>query len=325
MKICLVAHFKDNPVRGDIGTKNVAYYLAKELSKRHEILQIDVRGINSWRKIKAFKPQIIHLILGPSTLGFIAAKAISLYSPQAKVIMSAPNPSFMPFKRIISFLKPDLILAQSLESEKMFKNLGLRTKFLPNGVDIEKFTPIPNTFKEELRRKYGLDKKFVILHVGPIIKARGVGFLKELQNDENQIVIVGREPKDMDLYKSLKKGGCFVWVKRFVNIEELYALSDCYIFPTPPGNKRASIELPLSVLEAMSSNLPVITTRFGALPRIFDDGDGLFFVEKEEDFYKGLEEVKNGAMEIKTREKILPYSWENIMERLERIYNELLH
>ena len=92
----------------------------------------------------------------------------------------------------------------------------------------------------------------------------------------------------------------------------------------PVINKKACIEMPLSVLEAMACNIPVITTKFGALPRMFGGGDGLFFVEKEEDFYKGLEEVKNGAMEIKTREKILPYSWENIMERLERIYNELL-
>ena len=67
------------------------------------------------------------------------------------------------------------------------------------------------------------------------------------------------------------------------NIEEVYALSDCYVFPTPPMNKINSIEIPLSVLEAMACNLSVITTKFGALPKVFEEGDGLIFVDDGED------------------------------------------
>jgi len=325
MRICLVSHFEDNPAKGDIGTKNVAVYLSKELSKNHEVMKTSVRNVKSWRYVRAFKPQIIHFVLGPSTLGFVIAKTFSLYYHNAKIIMSAPNPSYLPLKGVIPLFKPNLILVQSWESEKMFVDLGLRTRFLPNGVDVERFVPISEDFKKRLRRKYGIDEgRFVVLHVGPIIKGRTIQLLKELQNKETQVIVIGRRaPMEKDLYRLLEKAGCLIWTNRFEHIEDVYALSDCYVFPTSPKNKTKSIELPLSVLEAMSCNLPVITTKFGALPRIFEkDRDGLFFVENEEDIYKFMEILKNGDTEVRTREMILPYSWKNVIGRLEKIYKE---
>ena len=112
-----------------------------------------------------------------------------------------------------------------------------------------------------------------------------------------------------------------IWKKYVENIEEIYALADCYVFPTT--NSIGSIELPLSVLEAMSCNIPVVATRFGALPRVFQEDDGLIFADKEEDFFQGLERIRNGT-EVRNREKVLPYSWRNTALRLEKIYEELL-
>ena len=139
------------------------------------------------------------------------------------------------------------------------------------------------------------------------------------------MIVIGRENESIDkeVVSELQKSGCTVWIKHFPNIEEIYNLSDCYVFPVI--NKKACIEMPLSVLEAMACNLPVISTRFGALPRVFKEDGGLFFVEKDRDIINSLKEIKEGDIEIKTREKILPLSWENITKKLERIYNELLH
>lgn len=324
MRICLIIHSLKNPIEGDIGTKHVGFYLAKELQKYHDLIQIDIKDWNLWKKIRSFRPEIIHFVLCPSTLGLLVAKINAILYKNAKVVVSAPNP-YLTFKKIIRFLKPNLILVQSYESEQMFKNLNIPTEFLPNGVDIKKFTPKSDEIKETLRLKYNIDvDSFVILHVGPIIKSRNIHFLKNLQNKHNQVIITGRFPFEKGLYQSLLKKGCLVWIDHFENIEEIYALSDCYIFPTPPTNKSASIELPLSIMEAMSCNLPVITTKFGALPRIFEYGDGLFFVEKEEDYFKALNKIKKDSIKVKTREKVLPYSWKNITKRLEEIYEELL-
>jgi glycosyltransferase involved in cell wall biosynthesis len=110
------------------------------------------------------------------------------------------------------------------------------------------------------------------------------------------------------------------------HIEELYALSDCYVFPTNPKDRTKSIEGPLSVLEAMSCNLPVITTRFGALPRMFGEShDGLFFVDGDEDIPEIIDLLKTNRIKIKTREAVSSYSWERIGSRLNDIYIELIN
>ncbi len=229
-------------------------------------------------------------------------------------------------KTVIPLIKPDLILAQSYEVEKILNGINCNTEFLPNGVDTERFTPVSAKTKEKLREKYDIDKdKFVILHVGHIRDVRGIKILNRMQkeNKNNQVIIVGSSyfKTDKKLCRDLINSGCLVWKRYFENIEEIYALSDCYVFPTPVGD---SIFMPLSVLEAMSCNLPVISTKFEGLSRTFEDGEGLFFVEKEEDIYERLREVRSEDLKADTRRKVLPYSWENVGRRLDFIYNNLL-
>ena len=333
MRICLLGECRGNL---DEGMRNITLRFAEYLSKNHQILALDLRDVffkDFWGKIRDFKPDIIHYLHGPTIRSFILAKIISLYCRDAKIVMSGMRP-VIPYllREFVSLIKPDLILTQSYETENMFKRLGCKTEFLPIGVDINKFRPVPKETKKELRQKYGFDEeKFIILHIGSIKKGRNVQLLTKLQRDDNQILIVGSSSTGIDpkVSQSLMESGCLVWVEYIKNIEEIYALSDCYIYPTVSrydflGRAIAdSIEMPLSVLEAMSCNLPVITTKFGALPRAFKEGDGLFFVENENDIFQALEEIRNG-IKVKTREKVLPYSWENVVKRLEEIYERVL-
>jgi glycosyltransferase involved in cell wall biosynthesis len=73
----------------------------------------------------------------------------------------------------------------------------------------------------------------------------------------------------------------------------------------------------------MSCNLPVVSTRFGALPRIFDDGDGLFFADGRQDLVEAVGRVRAGSVQSRTRAKVLPYSWAHVVERLAAAYGEL--
>ena len=329
MKICLIGEYSANL---EEGMRKTAFYLSKELSKHHQVLPLDVKKIffrDFWRRIKGFNPQIIHYIPGPSVKSLMIVKAIAFYYKDAKTVVSATHPSPFRFsKAIIPLLKPDLVLTQSNDSEKMFNDLGFKTKFLPGGVDIEKFAPVSKDIKEKLREKYGIDKeKFVILHVGSIKEGRGIEIFEKIQTEGNQVIIIGSRLTGIEkqVYRGIKEKGCKVWVRYCKDIEEIYTFSDCYLFPTPPLNKLNSIEMPLSVLEAMSCNLPVITTKFGALPKVFKEGDGLFFVDGGGDFINALESIKNNDIVIKSREKVLPYSWENIRIKLEEIYSRFVH
>lgn len=327
MKICLFGEYSGDL---DEGMRKVSYHFAEELLNYHDVLTLDLRNAFTkafWKSIKNFNPEIIHYIHGPSVKSFILLKLISFYCREAKTVMSAMHPGFSFLsKRVIPMFKPDVILVQSMETEEKFEKLRCKTEFLPCGIDVKKFKPVTVKIKEELREKYGVNKeKFVILHIGSIKEGRNVQLMEKLQKGNNQVAIVGAVSTGIDknLIQQLKKSGCLVWTKYFENIKEIYALSDCYVFPTPPMNKINSIEIPLSVLEAMSCNLPVITTKFGALPRVFAGEDGLFFVENEDNFFTALDEIKNGIV-IKTREKVLPYSWDNVVKRLEAIYERLI-
>lgn len=338
MRICLVADYSTP----DEARKVIAHNLYREFSKNHEVLKADIRSISSvgfWKRVRKFEPQVIHYIPGASPLSFAITKTMKILSTKPKTVMfSMLNPFHKPFhgfyyflsyltKWTIPFTKTDLVITQSEDTEKVLKKLGCNVKFMVcSGVDTKRFHPVSDAKKFELREQYGVStEKFVVLHVGSIRKWRNVEVLKEIQSDPNvQVVLVGRTSTkfEQDVAFKLERKGCKIINNYIPKIEEIYALSDCYVFPTtdPVG----SIDIPLSVLEAMATNLPVVSTRFGGLPTIFKEGDGLFFVEDEGDIYRTIEGIKNGKLEIKTREKVLLYSWDNIAKKLVDVYRELI-
>lgn len=335
MNICLLGEYTGNL---DEGMRKVSFHFAKKLSENHHILTVDLRHAGSrqfWKKIRDFDPDIIHYLHGPSIKSFVFTKFISIFHKDAKVVMSAMRPviPYM-FKVVIPLLKPDIMLTLSPETEQMFTRFRCKTEFLPLGVDLEKFKPVTDKLKKELRRKYGLENdKFIILHVGSIKEGRNILLLKKLQiSNEYQVLIVGSSSTGIDaaIKEDLIRSGCVVWTEYIKNIEEIYALSDCYIYPTVAkydqwGRAIAnSIELPLSVLEAMACNLPVISTRFGALPKLFDDRNGLFFFDDTNEIENILENMICDIA-VNTRKNVLPYSWNNIIKKLEKIYLDLIN
>lgn len=330
MKICLLSEFSGIQ---DEGMRKIAFYLDRELSQSHEVLHLCLRPLINiflpplWLKIKSFRPDLIHFIPGPTIKAFLLVKALHLWYPAAKTVMTAANPVLSAFsERFVTFLKPDLILTQSRESEVKFGSLGCRVSFLANGVDTDTFIPVTDVKKRELRAKYGFGEKEVIaLHIGPLRKGRNVLFLDRIRRETGiRLLIVASlsTPMEREVYQELENGGCTVWRRYFENIAEIYALTDCYIFPTI--SKGNSIEIPLSVLEAMSCNLPVVSTPFGALPELFSEGDGLNFAGNEEDFISLIQAVIEDNKEVKTRQKVMPYSWENIVSELENRYHQVM-
>lgn len=331
MRICLLGECRG---RLDEGMRNTTRVLSSSLSENHDVLLLDLRDLfckSFWDRIHDFKPDIIHYLHGPTIKSFIIAKVINLYCHDSKSVMSAMRPILPLFVReLVRFAKPDLLLTQSYKSEYMFRNLGIKTQFLPCGVDIHRFSPVSDDMKRKLRRKYGIDNnKFVILHIGSIKDGRNVKTMTRLKNEDNLILIIGSSSTGVDpkIKQALQEAGCILRVEYIPNIEEIYALSDCYIYPTLENSdflERASadsIEMPLTVLEAMSCNLPVIATPFGALPRALKEGNGLYYANND-CFIDQLMVLKNTRPMIKTREKILPYSWENVVCDLERLYLE---
>ena len=322
MRVCLAGNFVPHP---DEGVRKIASCIGRELKTRHDVLEIRTKDFRAWREARAFRPDILHFVLSPTTPGLAAARLLSCYCPKAKTVVSAPQAALLVARGILPLFKPDLVLYQSHDSERMFNKLGFASDFLPNGVDVDEFTPFSAEERLALRQRYGIPPdKFVIVHVGPVKEGRNIRRLKELQGNGNQVLIVGRpsESGESGLNQELSRAGCLVWTRYLPDIREVYGLSDCYVFPTTRAV--SCIESPLSVLEAMSCNIPVVSTRFGALPRLFQDGDGFSFVDNAEEFPARVQSLKHNDRPVRTREKVLPFSWKEITARLESIYSSLL-
>ncbi|KKG74808.1 glycosyltransferase family 4 protein [Methanosarcina mazei] len=339
MKICLIGDFSTP----DEARKVMARYMLRELSKTNEVLPInipDIYKIHVWEEFKSFSPDIIHYIPGASTFSFVITKIMKIYSKNAKTVMCSTLNAFHGFshgfyygvsslsKYLIPLIKADVILVQSKQPEIIFRDLKCNIKFFVcSGVDTQKFTPASENEKKELREKYGVAReKFIVLHVGSVRKWRNVGVLNEISNiSDVQVVIVGRNSTkfEKDIALELEKNGCKIINEYVPKIEELYALSDCYVFPTvdPTG----SIDIPLSVLEAMSTNLPVISTKFGGLENIFEEKDGFLFTDSKMNFVEQITKIRESNTQVRTRDLVIPYSWENIAIKLSQFYKDLLH
>ncbi len=321
-RLCLVGHFTSRP---DEGVRNLAANLAVVLAKKHTVTTVNILDPLAWIRVRTFRPDIIHYIISPTVGGLLLARVIAGVNPGARTVVSAPHPARLPNNRWMAWLKPDLVLVQSDAAEKMFRQLGYRTHFLPNGVDTVRFAPVAGERKRALMQKYGIaQEKFVILHVASLKRGRNLEVLAKLQQDrQNQVVIIGRqgEKRDENLVRELKEAGCLVITEYLPEIEQLYALADCYVFPTL--DHRYCIETPLSVLEALACNLPVVTTPFGALPRLFSEGGGLTFARQEAGIIRAVNAVKVENQPVRTREKVLAYGWEELVQQLEAIYRQI--
>lgn len=331
MNICIISGFSGNP---DEGMKNFAYNITQEFKNKHNIMHLNARrniiSFKFWKEVAAFNPEIIHIFLRPNIMTLLFAKFLQIHSAHSKIVISSLQPPEHKFfiKIFGPLIKPDAILYQSAATQEFFEKLGWMTLFSPSGVNIEKFSPVSDDIKKDLRQKYGISTdKFVVLHVGHINKNRNLGVLKRIavQFTDIDVLVVGSTNDfnfDQDELNDLRNSGCLVLRRYFENIEELYQLADCYIFPTV--NASHAIEIPLSVLEAMACNLPVITTKFGGLTRILKNCRGVHFAVNPEDITNFMNSIKVEKMNANTRNCILHLSWKAIAEDLEGIYSNLL-
>jgi len=322
--------------------KNVMYHLTREVSHHHETIRLSQTDAEfpfsrdrritflSFRlseQAKRFRPDIVHYFpwSGLTDWSLVRAKTIAARAGNAKLIVSCLQRPQLGFfaKSMLSALRPNIILVQSQKTALILNRLGIRTTFLPNGVDTGRFSPVSKLTKQRLRKLYGVDDRFVFLHVGHIMERRGIRSLANAVGPNTAVILVASTSTrpDQRLMAYLVKRGVQVWRRYFENPQDLYNMVDCYLFPV--RNDIASIDLPLSVLEAMSCNLPVITTRFGGLDEVFDEGEGLFFLDDDTCLKENLRIIRDGLVHIETRKKVMSLSWEKIGHALDRIYDQI--
>ena len=95
-------------------------------------------------------------------------------------------------------------------------------------------------------------------------------------------------------------------------IEELYRLSDVYVFPVIEQD--GAIEMPLSVIEAMACNLPVLTTRFGCLSMHFSEDPGFRYFETKEELIELVPIM--AQISAANNKKVADFTWNRMTDSI---------
>lgn len=337
MRIVLVGDFGRSM---DEGMRNVCYNLAVELSKYHLILRVNTRdflALNTLVKIYRFRPQIIQYITGPTLRSLIFLKISKILVPESTMtIATGMRPYFSRFsRRLLHFLKPDVFLSQAPLWENVFRKAGAQIEAFPNSVDCTKFTPVDYKTKEELRKKYNLSVyKKIILHVGHIKPNRNLNIFKNFIGLDDYIVLIigSKSHSESQMLNELRKKNILLITDFQKDIQEFYQLADFYVFTVDPlapdefpndYNSIGVIDFPLSILEAMACNLPVISTEHQALIHFnLNHADGFsFFNNTFHDLLEKLHSVE--IAEVNTRKVALKFDKEFIARRLSNFFIEV--
>jgi len=171
--------------------------------------------------------------------------------------------------------------------KKFFINsVGIKESLIQviyNGVDIERFSPRPsnNELSKVLPEKFKGKK---LITVGRLTEAKdypnmfkALNLIKE-QNYKFHLIIIGdgemREIIENEIIQNNLNSEVTLAGRR-TDIAELLSDADIFVL----ASKREG--LPIAILEAMSSGLPIVATTVGAISEVLEDGYNAFMVEAE--------------------------------------------
>ena len=325
MRVCILGDITP-PI--DEGMKRVTLEIAHAMQAHAKVKvlnPLDAMRSGLWRTLVSYRPHVVHYVPGPSIKSFILLWLTKRVT-SALSVMSITHPSpNLPRKLMCSLFRPDVLITQSSGWGDLFRAHGCQIELIPNGVQLDKFIPVGQEAKRNIRKFFGLpENDFLILHIGNLKIERNLRVLSDLSKSGFLTLVVASTSvsEDATVRRSVEESGCIVMRSYVPNIEEIYAMADCYVFPT--REEIGAIELPLSVLEAMACNLPVVTTRFGAIEDHFSEGDGLFYANSDDEFIKIVSQIAQDNISWHTRDKVISMDWDAIGYKLFKVYEEAI-
>ena len=213
---------------------------------------------------------------------------------------------------------------------------------LKNCIDENKFTnKISKNKINELRNKYNINKKDkILLFTGRLTREKGIRELllaiKNMKTNNFKLLIVGSfffdtniknefEIELSEIIKDVKDKVIFTGFIPYEDIPNIYKLADIAVFPSIWDDPA-----PLTIIEALKSGLPIITTFSGGIPEyvntkssiILDKNDSNKLVKELSENIEGLlgnenkiKEMSNKSLEV-SKNLTLENYYMNFLEKL---------
>jgi len=180
-------------------------------------------------------------------------------------------------KRVVR--RAGTVLTINTRGADFARSLGARAeavRHLPNGVDTGLFRPALDGERRSARKEFGLPEQGVlVLFVGRLLEKKGLDLLLEARDPAYRLVFVGPGEPDqvgrLSVFEDVHHLGPLPAEK----LARVYRACDVFALPT------SNEGFPLTVQEAMSSGLPVLTTDDPAYASYHLDPDRIALVARD--------------------------------------------
>jgi len=302
---------------------------------QREILTYSCKSVNYIRKLKKNqKYDLCHAFFGVpcGMMAYLFRKEmpyiVSLRGsdvPRFNMRFSLQYIFLKPFiKKVWSEAKSVVANSQGLRKLALKTNPNQKIEVIYNGVDTQKFRLAPKKNKDKIK----------ILSVARLIERKGLDYLIEaipsiIENQNNvEILIVGEGNLHRELQRKCSKLNIQKYVKFLggVNNDDLPPIySDSDIFVLPSLNEGMS----LTILEAMASGLPIITTDTGGSKELIDKNGIIVPMMDSKGISDAtmrliLNETLRYEMSKKSRRKAEKMSWGKVAKDYFGLYSKIL-
>ncbi|MCK5107120.1 MAG: glycosyltransferase [Nanoarchaeota archaeon] len=173
--------------------------------------------------------------------------------------------------------KLDLIIVQNKSLKYELKQKGIKTKItlINSPINTLKFKSLKN--KKELKQKYGLQNKQIILYYGHFNRFKGVEYLIEafklVKNKTINLILIPSDNSHKNKYQDLLVNHIFKHRIKILSaktpIIEVLSIADVVVLPYPQLTSTESN--PSCIIESLSCKTPVITSKLKELKLVFQN------------------------------------------------------
>jgi glycosyltransferase involved in cell wall biosynthesis len=210
----------------------------------------------------------------------------------------------------------------------------LKRRVIRNGLDLSRFAT--NDLKrQEIRTSFGIsDDHIVVATVGRLSKEKNQTLLLKAACRLNpyypnlRFLIIGNGPEEENLKQFIKQkdlSKCVIMAGHIAQIESVYQAMDIFALTSLTEG------VPLTILEAMASHIPVIATKVGGIPEIIQHGKNGILINSDDE--TALSETIGDLMRNETHRNLLQnqafsdvqekFSSEKMIEEYRKVYLEL--
>lgn len=289
-------------------------------------------------KLKDLKPDLVHSFyaFGHSFLARMTGFKPHIVSVLGSDIYDDTEKNFL-FKWIIrkNVLSADVICSTSNVMAEKIKDViekDREIKITPFGVDIEKFVKITDLKDHDFELTIGTVKKLEDKYGIDILIKSFALFVRRFPNLKARLIIVGDGSKEEDLIKLSKRLNIYEKCEFAGSVKHKEVPKWLNKFDIFMALSRLDSEsFGVSVIEAMSCEIPVIVSNVGGLKEVTKNDETGLIVPNEDSFeaskkieflFKNPDKAKELGKNARS-EVIIKYSWKKSVEIMNNIYKSI--